>query len=114
MDSLTVDHVRAGPVNLTILAAYCREPSQLTRLGGVDHVRSRPINLAVLSGYCCEPSQRARLGRIRMRLIEPRAPIFHDPQALGCSRGIAGDNHSAPLLRVSRPVPAKDEAVLRL
>src|SRR3954453_12851065 len=46
--------------------------------------------------------------------IEPRAPVFHNPQALWCGRGITGDNHSAPLLRVCRAVPADDEAVLGL
>ena len=35
-------------------------------------------------------------------------------KAFWCGRGIAGDNHSASLLRVCRAVPADNEAVLRL
>jgi len=48
-----------------------------------------------------------------MRYVEPRPPIFHDPYALRGGRGIARYNHSAPLLRVCRAVPADNETVLR-
>ena len=46
--------------------------------------------------------------------VEPRPPLFYNPYALWCGRWIAGDNHSAPLLRVGRAVPADDETVLGL